>query len=622
MNFDDSRGQRGSQAWNAESNPFIPGSSRVLQNPIKTQTSFGPPYQDAPPYQYPAANPPSLGPVIGRAVNSPSLGATQNFYNHPVSPPVSPSKPNRYNNEPLPYASKPTKQSRGTQYQPTSVQPAFPSNFYQSNPLQAQTQASLLPPRSQPKVSQPKTQSIEDRMQMLSLGTTPPSSPIGSQAHRVPSGRRSIHSFFVSESLRHDLVHKNTLILKGTTLDEPVVVDLPPMIGQYHSFYPLEPRRATISKVFGVPTAVFKCHNLRDGLPYTLIRVDTPIRNIEFAQEISELWKQIQHSGIITLREVFRSSSSYFFAYDYHPGAETLESKYIQSTSTGYIQEDVLWAIIIQLVSVIQWVHERRQACRGILSPSKILVTSRNNRIRLNCVAIEDVLNPDTQHTVSQSQYFDLLYLGRLIVNLTCKSNEDNFAQWELLSESYSDSLNELVITLCKPPNTKLYPTIDDISVQINHQLIENIERLSLYNDVLEGELAKEIENGRLFRLLLKLGFINERPDGDMNSSWSETGDRYLVKLFRDYVFHQVYVDQSPVIDFAHVVSCLNKLDVGVAENILLQNRNEKSLLVVSYKDLKKIITDSFTELVAKSQFEKVPNYEPREWKGSKSLKH
>lgn len=274
-------------------------------------------------------------------------------------------------------------------------------------------------------------------------------------------------------------------------------------------FIILEPRRATISKVFGVPTAVFKCHNLRDGLPYSLIRVDTPIRNIEFAQEISELWKQIQHSGIVTLREVFRSScmflsirnkevlkvifkkplvllrsskkvsspqdhcsyyfelslrflfdssftysffiASYFFAFDYHPGAETLESKYIQSASTGYIQEDVLWAIIVQLVSVIQCVHERRQACRGILSPSKILVTSRNkyvlffcvclfvlsflkvfihfSRIRLNCVAIEDVLDPDTQHTVAQSQYFDLLYLGRLIVNLACKSNEDNFAR-------------------------------------------------------------------------------------------------------------------------------------------------------------------------------------------------
>lgn len=33
------------------------------------------------------------------------------------------------------------------------------------------------------------------------------------------------------------------------------------------------------------------------------------------------------------------------------------------------------------------------------------------------------------------------------------------------------------------------------------------------YNDCLEEELAKELENGRLVRLLCKLGFINERPE-------------------------------------------------------------------------------------------------------------
>lgn len=80
------------------------------------------------------------------------------------------------------------------------------------------------------------------------------------------------------------------------------------------------------------------------------------------------------------------------------------------------------------------------------------------------------------------------------------------------------------------------------------------------YTDDLEDDLSKEYENGRLFRLLVKLGFINERPEFDLDPSWSETGDRYLLKLFRDYVFHQVYEDGSPVVDFGHVVECLNKV--------------------------------------------------------------
>lgn len=30
------------------------------------------------------------------------------------------------------------------------------------------------------------------------------------------------------------------------------------------------------------------------------------------------------------------------------------------------------------------------------------------------------------------------------------------------------------------------------------------------------SDLSKEMENGRLLRLLIKLGFVNERPEGDM----------------------------------------------------------------------------------------------------------
>lgn len=46
----------------------------------------------------------------------------------------------------------------------------------------------------------------------------------------------------------------------------------------------------------------------------------------------------------------------------------------------------------------------------------------------------------------------------------------------------------------------------------------------------------------------------------DMDPSWSETGDRYLIKLFRDYVFHQVDENGYPVVDMAHVLMCLNKV--------------------------------------------------------------
>ena len=44
------------------------------------------------------------------------------------------------------------------------------------------------------------------------------------------------------------------------------------------------------------------------------------------------------------------------------------------------------------------------------------------------------------------------------------------------------------------------------------------------------------------------------------DSRWSETGDRYIIKLFRDYVFHQVDEHGNPVINLSHVLTCLNKV--------------------------------------------------------------
>ena len=124
-----------------------------------------------------------------------------------------------------------------------------------------------------------------------------------------------------------------------------------------------------------------------------------------------------------------------------------------------------------------------------------------------------------------------------------------------------------------------------------------------------------ELENARLVRLLCKFGFINERPEyasldsiHDVYSCWarhnhetrgSETGDRYIVKLFRDYLFHQVDEMGRPVVNLSHVLACLNKLDAGTDERIMLVSRDEQSCLVVSYREVKACIESAFGCVVA-----------------------
>lgn len=107
----------------------------------------------------------------------------------------------------------------------------------------------------------------------------------------------------------------------------------------------------------------------------------------------------------------------------------------------------------------------------------------------------------------------------------------------------------------------------------------------------------------------------------NLDATWSETGDRYMLKLFRDYLFHMITEDGIPWLDHAHILQCLNKLDAGTTEKVKcfacndigravfsnvkttfqvnLMSRDEQSVLVVTYAELKHCLEQSFAELTS-----------------------
>ncbi|CAF4896024.1 unnamed protein product [Rotaria socialis] len=107
-----------------------------------------------------------------------------------------------------------------------------------------------------------------------------------------------------------------------------------------------------------------------------------------------------------------------------------------------------------------------------------------------------------------------------------------------------------------------------------------------------------ELDCGRLFRLISKLNTLLERPEHSMNQAWSETGDRYILKLFRDFVFHSIGFEGEPIVDMAHVVQCLNKFDAGSHDKICLTSRDEQNVMIVSYSELHQAFERAFTELM------------------------
>lgn len=54
----------------------------------------------------------------------------------------------------------------------------------------------------------------------------------------------------------------------------------------------------------------------------------------------------------------------------------------------------------------------------------------------------------------------------------------------------------------------------------------------------------------------------------NLDPAWSETGDRYMLKLFRDYLFHQVTQEGRPWLDMSHIVQTLNKFDSGSSDTV------------------------------------------------------
>lgn len=177
-----------------------------------------------------------------------------------------------------------------------------------------------------------------------------------------------------------------------------------------------------------------------------------------------------------------------------------------------------------------------------------------------------DMLTFDSTPNITHLQQDDILNLGQLMLTLGCKSltaphniaTIDYITQIDYISQHYSQDFKNMILFLMSQPVPM--KTVDQIITMLGPRILQEVNDVQNANDVLESDLGRELENGRLARLLMKFGFINERPEFDMDPAWSETGDRYIIKLFRDYVFHQVDEAGLPVLDVAHVLTCLNKV--------------------------------------------------------------
>lgn len=412
-------------------------------------------------------------------------------------------------------------------------------------------------------------------------------------------------TYFVDEQLRMQLIQQHMAV--EATFDE-VHPDVPIEVDNYHTLCPIEPINTDGgASVFGFPSVVYKAFSLADGLPYVIRRMVGFRLTDPKSMACVDAWKKINHANIIKLREVFTTKDfhdhSLAFVYDYHPLAETLLTRHF-TTGQGFVPEPLLWSYIIQITSALRAVHANGIAAR-IVHPSKVLISGRN-RIRLSSACVLDVLQyaegQMSPAAISHYQQEDLLALGRLILALACSrldavTREAMPQSMQYIRSRYSEDVFTITRYLLAPSPHGHLKNLNDLMPMIGSRFYTELESSSRQNITLEAELGKELQNGRLFRLMTKLQMVIDRPEHEQDPRWTDTGDRYLLKLLKSYIFYRSDESGEAWTDLAHVVSTLNKLDTGTAEKVCLVSSDEKNIMIVSYKDLKHALSRAFDEL-------------------------
>ncbi|RFU72275.1 pab-dependent polya-specific ribonuclease subunit pan3 [Trichoderma arundinaceum] len=430
--------------------------------------------------------------------------------------------------------------------------------------------------------------------------------PIGPYREDLMPYHRLTHDFFLPEKLREELQKKSEAALQVMPNSQL------PQLDSYHSLVALDTTHRKNANIFGYPSWVYKATSSKTGNIYCLRRLEGFRLTNEHAIRSVKEWRRIDNANVVSIHDAFTTrafgDSSLIFVQDYHPLSKTLaEAHLVPNAAHGSnrfqpkppITEAVLWGYISQIASALKSIHANNLAARCI-DVSKIILTDKN-RIRLDACSVLDVVHFDVRRPIQELQQEDLLHFGRTVLclatnTLPAQLTNLNVAM-EQMSRTYSAEIRDTITWLLTPAQPPAQKTIDEFIQGIATHIVSSFDQSQHRADALNSELFRELENGRIARLMMKLGAINERQEFEGDRAWSENGERYMMKLFRDYVFHQVDSNGNPVMDAGHMIRCLNKLDAGVDERICLTSRDEQTSFVVSYKELKKQLANAFGEL-------------------------
>ncbi len=273
----------------------------------------------------------------------------------------------------------------------------------------------------------------------------------------------------------------------------------------------------------------------------------------------------LDHPGIVRWYKCFLSQRALFFVHHYHAGSMTLHERFfnhVQGQGGVPLPESLIWSCAVQLVSAIRAVHGNNLAVRALqlnhilCTPENIMPVSSFGmyglpklRLRINCVGVIDVLEFEARKGLDELQNTDMRALGCILLSMTTGTeinvqdiyrNTTPQQQTQILMEyfqfvqtNYSREMYILIHSLLNPAVPPI--NIRSIAASIAMRAFDELDEAYNCIDERHGSLTGVYESGRALRLMLKLAFVNERPEFGIDANWSESGDCYILKLFRDF---------------------------------------------------------------------------------------
>ncbi|KAH3900098.1 PAN-complex poly(A)-binding subunit PAN3 SCDLUD_003065 [Saccharomycodes ludwigii] len=421
--------------------------------------------------------------------------------------------------------------------------------------------------------------------------------------------QRTPQMLFIPNNVRIELVEKNKDLLNYTIPNPQEFI--PSIVNEYFGLVPL-------NYVTSPSCKCYKVFSNEDGTVCLLYRIpNAPIEiaNPKLIASTFSKWSLglKKNSNILTLKNLFTTTAfndtSLCFVYDYYPLSITLKDYYFMHKITknnkteegndddlvlkkSSVTKDYVWAYLIQIVNAIKDIHAQ-DLYVGTFNLSSILMTSVPGKIKLFGCGVTYLMNESITDNVKNGnenikerifkhQQEDFIKLGHFLQKFDIKEDDPEFQS--IFQYLFSKDITS--------------KNVKDLSKLLGYKMLDVVDFLQTNTEYLESLLSKELENDRLFRLICKLNFILHRPEFANDLTWSDNGSKFPIKLFYHFVFHQTDERGKKIMDLTHVLRCLNKLDAGSEEKVLLVTPDEMNCIVITYKELKHLIDTTFRSLI------------------------